>query len=314
MTRYGEFDFGRVRRYPVADRPSKVKVADFALPTASGRLEDFLDSLPNILAGRDLRRLVEGIREARRREKPIIWGFGGHVVKVGLAPILIDLMGRGFVTALATNGSGVIHDFELALFGRTSEDVDRELSTGAFGMAEETGKWLNEAIRRGVERGLGMGEAVGQYLVDASVRHPEYSILLSAHQRRIPCTVHVGVGTDIIHCHPEASGAALGEGSLRDFGIFTEQVSRLHGGGVFVNVGSAVILPEVFLKAVTVVRNAGLALEDFVTANFDFIQHYRPTQNVVRRPVRGSGFGVSITGHHEIMIPLLAALLVCREL
>jgi hypothetical protein len=313
MTSYREFDFGRVRRYPVAERPSKVRVEDLARPVSSGRLEDFLDSLPKILAGRDLRRLVESVREARRRGKPIIWGFGGHVVKVGLAPVLIDLMERGFVTGMATNGSGVIHDFELACFGQTSEDVDRELSSGAFGMAEETGKWLNESIRVGVERGLGIGEAVGEYLADAPVRHPAHSIVLNAHRRRIPCTVHMGIGTDIIHCHPEASGAALGEGSLRDFAIFTDQVSRLGGGGVFINIGSAVILPEVFLKAVTVVRNTGSSLEDFVTANFDFIQHYRPLQNVVRRPVGGSGYGVGITGHHEIMIPLLAALLICRE-
>jgi len=270
---------------------------------------EFLDSLPRVLAGNGLRTLVEAMRTARDKQKPLVWGFGGHLVKVGLAPILIDLMEHGYVTALATNGSGMIHDFEVAVWGKTSEDVDSELGSGHFGMAEETGKWLNELIRDGVAAGKGIGESVGSGIASLSPAFPGYSLQVAAHHRRLPFSVHVAVGTDIIHCHPEASGAALGEGSMRDFQLFTEQIARLDGGGVFLNIGSAVVLPEVFLKAVTAVRSAGVPLRDFTTANFDFLSMYRPTQNVVKRPVKEGGRGISITGHHEIMVPLLAALL-----
>jgi hypothetical protein len=309
MSRHKPFDFERIRRYPISDRPSKVGVADLGRPLRSDSFIDFFDSLPRVLAGKSLRLLVERIQQARHLGKPIIWGFGGHVVKVGLGPILVDLMEEGYVTALATNGSGIIHDFELALWGGTSEDVDRELGSGQFGMAEETGRWLNEAINQGVAEGKGLGESVASYLAEKALLCSEGSLLWNADRLGLPITSHIGIGTDIIHAHPEASGSALGEASMIDFKIFTHQVSQLNGGGVYLNVGSAVVLPEVFLKAVSAVRSSGLELEEFTTANLDFLQHYRPQQNVVRRPVLASGTGLSLTGHHELMIPLLAAAL-----
>lgn len=310
MSSYKQFDLSKTRRYSVKERRSKVGVGDFARPVARDSLTAFAESLPNILAARDLRELVDAILSARQKGKPIIWGFGGHLVKVGLAPVLIDLMDKGFVTALATNGSGSIHDFEVAYCGQTSEDVERELVTGSFGMSDETGVLMNKAICRGAEQGKGIGESIGSFLGTIPLEFPEQSLLLQAHQRKIPLTVHLAVGTDTIHAHPDCDGASLGKGSHIDFKVFTEQVSCLDQGGVYLNFGSAVILPEVFLKAVSAVRSAGLDLENFVTANFDFIQHYRPTQNVIRRPVSQSGRGFALTGHHEIMLPLLAGLLV----
>lgn len=310
MSRYKQFDLSKTHRYSVKGRRSKVGVEDFSRPVACDSFPAFVDSLPNILAAKDLRELAGALLSARQNGKPIIWGFGGHVIKVGLAPVLIDLMDKGFVTALATNGSGSIHDFEVAYCGQTSEDVERELVTGSFGMSDETGQLMNEAISLGAKEGIGIGESIGSLLETLTLEFPEKSILLQAHRRRIPVTVHLAVGTDTIHAHPACDGAALGKASHVDFKIFTDQVGRLDQGGVFLNFGSAVILPEVFLKAVSVVRSAGLSLENFVTANFDFIQHYRPTQNVIRRPVSKSGRGFALTGHHEIMLPLLAALLV----
>jgi hypothetical protein len=309
MSRFSRFDFSRIRRYPVSDRPSKVSHEAFGRPLHQDSLTAFLESLPNLLAARQLRELVAAIREARRRGRSIIWAFGGHVVKVGLAPVLLDLMEQGFITALATNGSGVIHDFEIALWGKTSEDVDRELSDGGFGMAEETGRWLNQAVIAGRQDSLGIGEAVGVFLERRQPPYAHLSLLLGAHRRGLPLTAHVAIGTDIIHVHPEASGEALGAASLVDLSIFTAQVEHLHEGGVFLNLGSAVILPEVFLKAVSAVRSSGRPLAGFTTANLDFIQHYRPQQNVVRRPVLESGTGISLTGHHELLVPLLAAAL-----
>lgn len=309
MSRYEQFDLSKIRRYSLEERKSKVSVDRFGQPLESDSLSDFLDSLPGCLAADDLRFLVQAIRDARDRDRSIIWGFGGHVIKVGLAPVLIDLMREGFVTCFATNGSGVIHDFEIALSGSTSEDVDAELKSGAFGMAEETAALLNKAISHGVREELGLGESVGRHLDGSRSRFPESSLILQAYRQSIPVTVHLGIGTDIIHLHPEAVGADLGEASHTDFKILTEQVSRMNRGGVYLNLGSAVILPEVFLKTVTVVRSSGMELENFTTANLDFIQHYRPRENVVRRPVLQSGKGVALTGHHEILIPLLAALL-----
>ncbi len=309
MSRFPRFDFGRIRRYPVSDRPSKVSHEAFARVLGADSFSSFFDSLPDLLAGRQLRELVKAVHAARRQGRAIIWAFGGHVVKVGLAPILLDLMEQGFVTALATNGSGVIHDFEIALWGKTSEDVDRELSDGAFGMAEETGRWLNEAISEGRRNSAGIGEAVAEFLDRRQPPYAHLSLVLGAHRRNLPFTVHMAIGTDIIHVHPEASGAALGAASLVDFSIFTAEVERLHGGGVFLNLGSAVILPEVFLKAVSAVRSSGKPLAGFTTANLDFIQHYRPQQNVLRRPVLDSGTGIGLTGHHELLVPLLAAAL-----
>lgn len=313
---FDPIDFSRIATYSLYDRPSKVTVRDFAKPLSDDQVQTtaaLLDSLPNLLAAESLRAVVAAIVEAKAKGRAIIWGFGGHVIKTGLAPILIDLMRRGFVTALATNGSGIIHDFEIALAGWTSEDVDSALGSGAFGMAEETGRLLNEAIKRGAADSVGIGESVGRMLNDAKPPYAEFSLLHEAYKQRVPVTAHVTIGTDIIYIHPHADGAAIGAASYHDFKLFTSMVRGLDGGGVYLNLGSAVTLPEIFLKAVTVVRNLGHSLTDFTTANFDFLQHYRPATNVVRRPVaNGAGRGYSITGHHELMIPLLAAAIRCQ--
>ena len=302
-----------VNTYPLASRPSKVAVGDFARPFEAGAsLRDFLNSLPNILAVQSIREVAARMRRARELGKPVVWGVGGHVVKTGLAPLLIELMRRGFVNGLAANGSVLVHDAEVALVGSTSEDVDATLGAGAFGAAEETGRLLNEAAHDGARDGLGLGEALGRALVAAAPKHAELSLLCAAYRARVPFTAHVALGTDIAHFHPLADGAALGATSHTDFRLLAELVRRMSGGGVYLNVGSAVILPEVFLKCVTLVRNLGHPLEDFTTANFDFIQSYRPLTNVVRRPTSGgAGRGFSVTGHHELTIPLLAAELLC---
>jgi len=310
MSKYKEFKAEKIKDYPLESRPSKVSVDHFAQPLSEDSLSAFTASLPKLLGANDLRTLVEKIRKARETGRAIIWGFGGHVVKVGLAPVLLDLMERGFVTALATNGSGMIHDFEIALSGATSEEVGEQLGSGAFGMARETGEFLNQAISKGAQAEQGIGESVGEFLKQYDTKYPELSLLLKAHQKDIPLAVFIAIGTDIIHSHPKASGEAMGKGSQIDFRIFTQQVSLLNEGGVYLNLGSAVILPEVFLKAVSLVRNAGQPLKNFTTANLDFIQHYRPTKNVVERPVLEGGTGIALTGHHEIMIPLLAAMLI----
>ena len=302
-----------VSTYPLASRPSKVAVEDFARPFGEdASLRDFLSSLPNILAVQSIREVAARMRRARESGKPIVWGIGGHVVKTGLAPLIIDLMRRGFVTALAANGSVLVHDSEVALVGSTSEDVDATLGAGAFGAADETGKLLNEAARRAARDGVGLGESLGRLLVESEPEHARLSLLCAAYGARVPFTAHVAIGTDIAHFHPQADGAALGAATHTDFRLLSELVRRMSGGGVYLNVGSAVILPEVFLKCVTLVRNLGHQLEDFTTANFDFIQSYRPLTNVVRRPVSGgAGRGFSVTGHHELTIPLLAAELLC---
>lgn len=303
--------------YALGSRPSKVTVRDFARPldvASARRMAGFFDSLPRILAADTLRAVAAAILDARARGRAIVWGIGGHVVKTGLAPILIDLMRRGLVTAIATNGSGIIHDFEIALAGWTSEDVDSTLGSGEFGMAEETGRLINEAVRRGSVDLIGIGEAVGRLLNDIEPPHGEFSFLHEAWRMRVPVTAHLTIGADIIHLHREADGAALGAASHHDFRLFTSIARDLNDGGVYLNVGSAVTLPEIFLKAVTTVRNLGHPLRDFTTANFDFLQHYRPLTNVVRRPVaNGAGKGYSITGHHELTIPLLAALLILGQ-
>jgi hypothetical protein len=307
-------DLSRLSAYPLASRPSKVTVRDFARPLSddeAGKTAGLLDSLPRLLAADSLRAVAAAVARARQQGRAMIWGLGGHVIKTGLAPVLIDLMRRGSVTAVAMNGSGIIHDFEIALIGSTSEDVDESLGTGAFGMAEETGRLINEAIKRGAQDKLGVGEAIGRALVEMQPPCAEYSLLHAAYAARVPVTVHITIGTDIIHLHPQADGAAIGAATHRDFRLITALVKELDGGGVYLNIGSAVTLPEVFLKAVTVVRNLGHSLRDFTTANFDFIQHYRPLTNVVRRPVaNGAGRGYHLTGHHEVMIPLLAAAII----
>jgi hypothetical protein len=286
-------------------------VNDFGTPYQPGAsAKAFLDGLPRVLGASDLRAVARSIIEARRRNKPVIAGLGGHVIKCGLAPVLIDLVRRKTLTALAMTGSGMIHDFEIALVGATSEDVDAALPGGAFGMAEETGRLINEAITAGWTDGIGIGEAIGRALHQLDPPYKQFSLLHAAYAERVPVTVHVSVGTDITHIHPAANGEAIGGASYRDFTLFCSLVKEMDGGGVYLNCGSAVMLPEVFLKAVTVVRNLGTKLENITTANFDFIQHYRPLTNVVRRPVAGVGRGYAITGHHEIMIPLLAAAII----
>src|SRR5438105_3302508 len=272
-----------VNTYPLAERPSKVAVEDFARPFGEdSTLRDFLASLPNILAVQSLRALASQMRRARTLGKPIIWGVGGHVVKVGLAPLIINLLERGFVSAVASNGSVLVHDAEVALVGSTSEDVDATLGAGGFGGADETGRLLNAAARDGANEGIGLGEVVGRDLLALKPKHQDVSLLCAAYQARVPFTVHVTIGGDIGHFHPGADGAALGATSHTDFRLLAEIVRRMDGGCVYLNIGSAVILPEVFLKCITLVRNLGDDLADITTANFDFIQSYRPLTNVVR--------------------------------
>jgi hypothetical protein len=307
---YEEFDVEGVRTYPLATRKSKSNATDFARPYEQGSgMSAWVDSLPDILAAADFKAVLDAILRARRDDRGLLWGIGAHVIKTGLAPVIIDLMTRGYVSAIATNGAGVIHDFELALCGATSEEVDEALGPGRFGMAEETGRQLNSAINEGVARGLGIGQAVGAWLRNVAPAYERLSLLASAHRMGVPVTVHIGIGTDVIHMHPDASGAALGEGSLRDFRYLVSNVARL-GGGIYLNCGSAVVLPEVFLKAVALARNKGVTLDGLTTVNMDFVRLYRPQTNVVQRPVAGIGKGYSLVGHHEILIPLLAAALV----
>jgi hypothetical protein len=309
-----------VRTYPLASRKSKVHVNDFAKPVAANAsIKKFLDSLPDILAAQNLREIAAAIYVARNKKKSILWGIGGHVVKVGLGPLLIDLMRRGFITGVAMNGAALVHDFEIALAGNTSEDVDAALPDGRFGMAEETGRYINEIAKLASRLRIGYGEAAGQFLNSGIVPSPyaEQSILASAYKLRVPVTIHLAIGTDIPHMHPAVDPSALGAATHLDFRLFSALVQDMHPAGVYLNWGSAVILPEIFLKAVSVCRNYGVPLRPITTANFDFLQHYRPVQNVVKRPtapparatVGVQSHGYAITGHHEILLPLLAAAL-----
>ena len=310
---------GAVHTYPLASRKSKVSVRDFAKPpVANSSLTKYLDSLPNILAAEDLRHLLGAIHTARKQRKAILWGIGGHVIKVGLGPVLIDLMKRGFVSGMAMNGAALIHDFEIALAGNTSEDVQAGLGEGQFGMAAETGQYINEFAKLSHRIRIGYGQAAGQFLSSGiiEVKHADCSVLVAAYKHRIPVTIHLAIGTDIPHMHPAVNGAALGDATHHDFRLFCALVERMHPGGVYLNWGSAVLLPEVFLKAVSVVRNLGVPLRPITTANFDFIQHYRPLQNVVKRPTAPAhgrsgpeSHGYAITGHHELLMPLVAAAL-----
>jgi hypothetical protein len=311
--------FGGVHTYPLATRKSKVNVKEFARPVGSkASLGKFLDSLPEILAAKELRELLSAIHRAKKQKKAILWGMGGHVIKVGLGPLLIDLMRRGFVSGIAMNGAALIHDFEVAIVGNTSEDVEAGLGEGQFGMAEETGKYVNEIAKLAQRLRIGYGEAAGQYLNSGilQLKHAEASVLVEAYKLRIPVTVHVAIGTDIPHIHPATDGGALGSATQTDFRLFCALVGQMDDGGVFLNWGSAVLLPEIFLKAVSVVRNLGMALQPITTANFDFIQHYRPMQNIVKRPTTApskqkgaQSKGIAITGHHELLLPLVAAAL-----
>jgi len=311
MSRYETKPFrtGRIHTTPLGKRQSKVSVRDFGrAPSGSQEMAGFVDCLPDILAGKQFKELIRSICRAKKRNKPILFACGAHVIKVGLSPVLIDLMKNGWVTAAVLNGAGIIHDFEVAFAGHTSEDVSVQLKDGRFGMAQETGDFLNQVINAaGMD--VGLGEAVSKAIFESDPPFKDQSLLAAAYERNIPVTVHVGIGTDTIHMHPEAEGAAVGRLSLRDFLLLCSLVKNLDDGGVFLNIGSAVLLPEVFLKAVSLIRNQGNRCQGFTTAVFDFNQHYRPFQNVVKRPPGEKGRGFYFVGHHEIMIPLLAAAL-----
>lgn len=308
-------DLGEIQTYELATRPSKVTVDDFATaPGDSDALGAFLDKLPNVLAVQSMRQIAARIRRAKELNKPVIWGIGGHVIKTGLAPVMIDLMRRGFVTAIAANGSVLVHDTEIALEGFTSEDVDATLGSGDFGAARETGEILNSAAKKAQADGIGLGEAIGCEVSSLSPKHADVSLICQAYRNKVPFTAHLAIGADIGHFHPTADGAALGKASHTDFRLLCSIVKEMNSGGVYLNFGSAVVLPEVFLKAVTVVRNLGGELNNITTANFDFIQQYRPMTNVVKRPTaNGAGKGFSVTGHHELTLPLLAAFVVCEK-
>jgi hypothetical protein len=312
--KYRPLDRKKMKTVSIVDRPSLVHLADFPKPChPDADFRQFLDSLPPYLAAKDLRELVDLLAQARQKNKPIIWGMGAHVVKLGLGPLLIDLMQRGWVSAIATNGAMMIHDFELALAGHTSEDVGSNLLQGTYGNTEETGLFLNLALKEGLARQMGAGEAVGYYLIQAKLPHLEQSVLFNAYKLNIPVTIHPAIGTDFIHYHPMFSGEVTGALAERDFQLLASIVSELGGGGVFLNIGSAVILPEVFLKAVSYCSAQGIALEKFHSAVFDFNRHYRPLENVCRRPTARGGKGFYFVGPHEIMVPLLAAMILNRH-
>lgn len=316
MSRYSQqpLDFTNLKTVGLEERGGKVKASEFAAAYQPGSgVVGLLESLPHLLAADSFVAVLDALAGARQHKRAILWGMGGHVIKCGLAPVLLDLMRRGYATGFVLNGSAAIHDFEIALAGHTSEDVEAVLPDGRFGAAEDTGREMNRAIIEGGSDGIGMGEALGRALDQRGHRnvHPEASLLLNAYRACVPVTVHVAIGTDTPHTHPAADGAAIGSATYRDFRLFCGLVTGLHQGGIYLNIGSAVLLPEVFLKAISAVRNLGYPLAEFTTANFDFLQHYRPRVNVVERPHAASGGkGYAITGHHELMIPLLAAALI----
>ncbi|MBI2620271.1 MAG: hypothetical protein HYW57_09330 [Ignavibacteriales bacterium] len=313
MTRYQQIDLSRIKTISIKGRKSKVSPGDFAKVLANprtARLEEFLDSLPKILIGSDLRSLVAEVVRSRRKGKPVIVMIGAHVIKVGLSPILIDLIQSGVITHLAMNSAAAIHDVETAMWGHTSEDVAVNLADGTFGMSRETGEFINKGLTKGfLESDEGYGEALGKKLIALHAPNRKLSILVTCLQKKIPVTVHAAIGTDIVHQQATMDGAATGEMSFRDFKVLAHSVKDLKNGGVVLNIGSAVILPEVFLKALTIARNLGFKAKGFTTANFDMIRHYRPTVNVVERPTQRYGKGYHFTGHHEIMVPLLAAMI-----
>jgi hypothetical protein len=300
----------KIKTISINERKSLVHVDDFAQPVLPGiDFNSFLHCLPNFLGAKDLRELAGHVKNARRRDKPIMWAMGAHTIKVGLSPILIDLMERGWISSISVNGAFMIHDFEIALCGQTSEDVSSNLHDGHYGNTEETGLFLNVALKQGLAAGVGAGEAVGHYLVEAQFPYNHFSVLCNAYKLNIPVTVHPAIGTDFIHFHPNFDGAVTGALAERDFLLFSSIVSNLSGGGVFLNVGSAVVMPEVFLKAIAFCRAQKIVLRDFYSAVFDFIRHYRANENVAKRPVANGGKGYYFVGQHEIMIPLLAAVM-----
>lgn len=302
-------DLSGVTTYPLSERTNKVIMGEhFSGPIKAGMsVSELIAAMPAQLGSRDLNAVIDAVVAARAKGKPVVVAMGAHVIKCGLQPVLKSLIEAGAVTAFAVNGAVSIHDYEISLIGETSEDVGAVLHYGRFGMAEETGRDINRALKKGVAHGLGYGEAVGRLILDNNNPYKESSLLATCVERDIPITVHVALGTDIIHQHPEADGAVIGQASYTDFKIFASVVSEIGDGGVYLNIGSAVLLPEVFLKALSIVQNLGHHVDDFTTANFDMQQHYRPLQNVVKRPTSGRGRGYTITGHHEIMLPLLAA-------
>ncbi len=305
--KFRPIDLNKVQTYPLSERKSTVSSADFAKTWKKGSsYKDFLESLPNILAGNQIKTVITALAAAARKQKTIILGMGAHVIKVGLNPVVIDLMQRGIITAVAMNGAGIIHDLEVAMTGQTSEDVAASIDDGSFGMVQETAAFLSEALAKCDLNSEGLGQAVGRAILNSQMPFTDQSILAAGCRRDIPVTVHVAIGTDIIHMHPRFDPAATGEASHRDFRLFASLVATLEGG-VYLNVGSAVILPEIFLKAVTLARNLGHTLDDFMTVNLDFIRHYRPLTNVIQRPTARGGIGINLVGHHEILLPLIAA-------
>jgi hypothetical protein len=300
-------DFDRIRTYPIRERPNKVHLDEMArVWKKGGSFAQFMDSLPRILVGNDFRAIVEATVGAVRNKKPVVIMMGAHTIKCGLNPVFIDLMKRGVISAVASNGAGAIHDFELAYIGETSEDVQRGLDDGSFGMIDETGRLMNQALAAGVKQGVGAGRALGEAIVTGQFRNRELSILHQGVVSNVPVTVHIAIGTDIIHQHPTTDGGVLGEATYLDFQKFAAVVAKLEGG-IVLNIGSAVVMPEVFLKALTIARNLGSTVDNFTTVNFDMIRHYRPTENVVRRPTHKGGRGYYIVGHHELLVPLWAA-------
>lgn len=298
----------KVKRYPLRERKNRVKVENFArVPSGKEKLSLFMESLPRILGGKDFCLVIEAILKAYRKGKPVIWAMGAHVIKCGLSPLVIELMRREVISLCAMNGAGAIHDFEVALIGETSEDVEENLAQGRFGMARETGKIMNEVINKGAKEDKGMGKLLGEEISRGNYPYKEYSILAQAFGLGIPVTVHVAIGADILHQHPEADGSSIGKSTFLDFQRFVEEVRRMEGGGVYLNVGSAVILPEVFLKALNLAKNLNPEFSTFTTVNMDMIPHYRPRENVVRRPQVLGGEGYSLIGQHEILIPLIAS-------
>lgn len=308
MPRTAPLSLKHLRRYSVAERPSKVAKDSFAKVTPAGSsFKTFAANLPRILAADKFQQLAEAVASARRKRRPVLAMMGAHVLKVGLSPLIVDLIERGVITAIAMTGSGIIHDFELAYQGQTSEEVLEALADGSFGMAIETADQLNGAIKAGAQEGRGLGESVGRMIEQKKLRYRKLSVFAAAYRAKIPATVHVAIGADIIHPHPSCDGAALGKASLEDFRRLAQVVSGIGAGAVVLNIGSAVILPEVFLKAVSVARNLGHPVKGFTAANLDMIQHYRPHQNVLFRPTALGGRAIAITGHHELMVPLLHA-------
>jgi hypothetical protein len=310
MKKYRPISLRKIKTYPLSARKSKVEKALFARPHEAGSsFRRFAEGLPDILGVRDFRAVAGAVVSARKGKRPVVLGMGAHPIKVGLSPVILDLMERGVVTALAVNGACMVHDFELAYSGRTSEDVAEALRDGSFGMARETGKFINEAVNKGVKEGHGLGGSLGEYINRSGFPNSRLSVFGAGTRLGLPVSVHVALGTDIVHMHPGADGASIGEGSMRDFRLLASVLADLDGG-VYINLGSAVLLPEVFLKALTVARNLGNAVQDITTVNMDFIQHYRVRENVLRRPTVGKGRSYALTGHHEIMLPLLAAAII----